>query len=327
MRFTAAIDLYIADMRAAGRLNSDRSEVSYRGTLSRHAEDVGNRDPATTNRDDVKRTLLRWAHPNTQRTCRAVLVSFYRWTMEEGYRKDNPAEQTRRPRKRPVQVYRLTQDETVRMLLACRSRRERWAIYLAMCAGLRNQELRGLQGRHFARADVIWVSADIAKGSRERWLPVLPELRPIVAHIREQLEADDYVLPAQRWRDPGANRSQVDKAKHPSSAQALYYLVKRVASRAGIKGNVHPHTLRHAFADHIARGSGLRTAQALLGHATLGTTEAYLSAPALDDLVAAVAGVTFDIERAFPPLVGTSANPVEAPTGIEPVSTALQAAA
>ena len=90
---------------------------------------------------------------------------------------------------------------------------------------------------------------------------------------------------------------------------------------------MHPHTLRHAFADHVARGGGLRTAQALLGHATLGTTEAYLSAPPLDDLVAAVAGVTINIERPFSPLVGEGAKPVEAPTGLEPVYTALQAAA
>ncbi|MEA2406947.1 MAG: integrase/recombinase XerC [Thermoleophilaceae bacterium] len=103
--------------------------------------------------------------------------------------------------------------------------------------------------------------------------------------------------------------------------------MKRVASRAGIKGNVHPHTLRHAFADHILRASDIRTAQALLGHATVGTTEAYLSAPALDDLVAAVAGATFNIERPFSPLAGAGANPVEAPTGFEPVYTALQAAA
>jgi hypothetical protein len=60
------------------------------------------------------------------------------------------------------------------------------------------------------------------------------------------------------------------------------------------------------------------TVAALLGHATVGTTEAYLSAPAFDDLAAAVSGVTFKIERPFSLLVGAGANPVEA-TGIEPV--------
>ena len=321
MRFSVAIDAFIEDMRAQARINSGRTEVAYRATLNRHAEDIANRDPATANRQDVKRTLARWNHPNTQRTCRAHLVSFYRWTMEEGYRKDNPAEQTRRAKQRPPDVYRLTADEAARMLDACRGRRERWAVYLGICAGLRSQELRGLQGRHFARPGSIWVSPEIAKGGRGRWVPVLPELEPIVADIREQLEDDDFVLPAQRWRDPGRNRSQIDRAKHPSSAQALYYLVKRVAARAGITGNVSPHTMRHAFADHIARSAGVRNAQAMLGHANIGTTQGYLGAPTLDELAAAVKGLSFvkSAERLFSPLAESLANPVEAPTGIEPV--------
>jgi len=111
-----------------------------------------------------------------------------------------------------------------------------------------------------------------------------------------------------------------DRPGHPGSAQALYYLVKRVAKRAGIAGNVHPHTLRHAFADHIARETrDLRTVQALLGHASLGTTEAYLSAPRLDDLANAVRDVRFEGEHTFYPSQLHPANPLEAPTGIEPV--------
>ena len=321
MRFSVAIDMFVRDMRSQGRLNSDRSEVAYRATLNRRADDLGNRDPATANRLDVKRTLSRWDHANTQRTCRAHLVSFYRWTMEEGYRKDNPAEQTRRPKRQPPEVYRVTRDEAARMLAACRGRRERWAIHLGICAGLRNQELRGLQGRHLARPGAIWVSADIAKGARERWVPVLPELEPIVAEIREHLADDDYVLPAQRWRDPGLNRTRADRAKYPSSSQALRSLVKRVAARAGIAGNVHPHTMRHAFADHIARSAGVQNAQAMLGHASIGTTQGYLGAPTLDELTVAVRDVSFAkvVERVFSPLAESLANPVEAPTGIEPV--------
>jgi site-specific recombinase XerD len=130
MRFSKAIDVYVADMRAAGRFNSDRTEVAYRATLGCHAEDVSNRDPSKTNRDDVKRTLRRWGHPNTQAKNRSHLISFYVWTVQEGLRRDNPAEQTRPPRKRPAQVYRLTHAEAVRMLLACQTRRERWAISL-----------------------------------------------------------------------------------------------------------------------------------------------------------------------------------------------------
>ncbi|MFP5356240.1 MAG: hypothetical protein ACLGIK_14020 [Gemmatimonadota bacterium] len=66
MKLTDAIEAFIADKRSEGRINSPRTEAGYRLTLETHARDVGNRDPSTIGRDDVKRTLRRWEHPNTQ---------------------------------------------------------------------------------------------------------------------------------------------------------------------------------------------------------------------------------------------------------------------
>ena len=68
-------------------------------------------------------------------------------------------------------LYRLTEAEVVALLRAACGVREARAIFIGVCAGLRNAELRGLQGRHFERLGWIWVSADIAKGGRERWVP------------------------------------------------------------------------------------------------------------------------------------------------------------
>jgi site-specific recombinase XerD len=329
VKLSLAIDVFISDMRLEGRINSAATERDYRGTLEKHADDVGNRDPRYVGRDDVKRTLARWPHPNSQRKNRSILISFYDWLVQEGERPHNPARQTRRPKRRPTETYRLSKPEVVRLLGAVRGERERRAIYLGLCAGLRRQELLGLQGRHFMRDGFVWVSADIAKGQRERWVPVVAELAPVVADIRRTLELDDYVLPAQRWRDPGVNRERVVMRKHPMSPKALWELVGRVGIRAGVAGHMRPHLLRHAYADHIARQAGVRTAQFLLGHANLGTTETYLGKPTRDELQTAVAGFAFGvvIEHTFNPLAEEAANPVEAPTGIEPVYTALQAAA
>jgi integrase/recombinase XerD len=329
VKFSRAIDLYIADMRAEGRINSPRSERSYRGALYHHCDDLDNRDPSYVGREDVKRTLRRWPHPNTQRKNRAVLVSFYDWAMEEGYRRDNPARQTRRPKARPPKVYRLTRAEAAALLAAAETVRERRIAHIGICAGARNRELRGLQGRHFQRAGWVWISADIAKGGRQRWVPVLPELEPIAREIRETVAHDEYVIPAQRWRDPGANSCRGDLSRRPSSSQALRTAVMELAARAGIHAHVHPHVMRHAFGDHVARYAGIKNAQALLGHADVGTTQVYTGAPTLDELAAAIQGIRFAVEgeRTFYPLETHPASPLEAPTGIEPVYTALQAAA
>jgi site-specific recombinase XerD len=335
VKFTTAIDEFLRDKRDAGQINSPRTEASYRSRLECHAEDIGNRDPRTVGRNDVKKTLRRWEHPNTQANARAILVSFYRWSVEEGIRKDNPAEQTRRPKKRKPSVYRLKRTEVVALLNAALTTRERRVIHIGVLVGARNEELRGLQRRHFAQqAGAVWISKDIAKGGRERYIPVLPELEPIVAEIlasvgptswdRETEKwVGEYVICAQRSRGGKEQTLMKDLKLRPASAQAVYYLVGRVAKRAGIEAHVHPHLLRHAFGDHVTRQAGLRAAQAVLGHADVSTTQStYTDGVTLDELTAALSFFRYDDGMAGYPPAEVPESSVEAPSGLEPEESA-----
>lgn len=316
MRLSEAIEEYFCDKRAAGQINSPRTEVSYRSRLDALAEDVSNRDPKNIGRDDIKKTLRRWPHPNTQRHARTVFVSFFDWTMEEGIRKDNPARQTRRPKKRPVSVYRMTRGEVVALMHTAQTTRERRVIYIGLLAGLRNQELRGLQRRHFERPGAVWVSSDIAKGGRERFIPVLVELEPIVAAILEHVGPTDYVIPARRSIGGRYQTLYREVPAKPASAQSLLRLVGAVAERAGIGTHIYPHLLRHAHGDHVARYAGAGVAQATLGHASIDTTvSTYTGAKTLDELAVSLAGFRFD--AGYPPQ-NTPEIPVEAPSGFEP---------
>jgi len=288
LTFGQAIEDYLREQQQFGRLRSLHSVRSYESILRRHHEDMGRSSPLTSTREDVKRTLKRWGPTSSQYHAHSVLMSFYEWMVQEGLRTDNPARQLRRIRVERAPVYRLTREEATAMMAVCETPRERRIVYLGLLTGARVGELAAMRVRHLHRPGWVWFSRDIAKGHTERWVPVLPELEPIIAEIIGNVSTDAFVIPT---------RNRISEGQ-PASRTTLARLVKKIAERAGIAGDVHPHTLRHAFGDHIARYAGLRVAQALMGHADVSTTQrVYTSIPGLDELAGSVQGFRYRVDQ------------------------------
>jgi site-specific recombinase XerD len=128
-------------------------------------------------------------------------------------------------------------------------------------SGLRLSELASL---NVADADLYTESVRvIGKGRKERVCPVgLPALESI-----------------SRYRQAARVHSGplfLNKSRKRISARSIWLTLKRYLAETSIPISISPHKLRHSFATHMLdRGADLRSVQALLGHASLSTTQIY----------------------------------------------------
>ena len=68
----------------------------------------------------------------------------------------------------------------------------------------------------------------------------------------------------------------INKARKRISVRSIWLVLKRYVQHTSIPISISPHKLRHSFATHMLdRGADLRSVQALLGHASLSTTQIY----------------------------------------------------
>ncbi|HLN19841.1 MAG TPA: site-specific tyrosine recombinase XerD [Bacteroidales bacterium] len=106
------------------------------------------------------------------------------------------------------------------------------------------------------------------KGSKQRLVPVSGKALK---------EIDMYLQDRSRMKTiHDSNVLFLNRRGRKLSRSMIFHIIKELASAAGIKKNVHPHTFRHSFATHMVQaGADLRAVQEMLGHESILTTEIY----------------------------------------------------
>lgn len=233
------------------------------------------------------RDLLAWLaqhdswQPETRRSARGALRSFYQWAVDDGRLTSDPSAKLPAVRV-PTGVPKPVPTEVLRQALAQASDRDTLMIGLAAFAGLRRSEIAGLPW-----AAIVWPGLRVVgKGGRTRTMPLLPQLADLLNDERRKRDGGCWGC---GWRyavDPASPYVLPSHTGEHLSAD----VVGRVLSRALGPGWTG-HKLRHRFATlAYAVDRDLLTVQQLLGHSSPQTTAIYIETSP-DAAAAAVAGV------------------------------------
>jgi integrase/recombinase XerC len=227
----------------------------------------------------------------------AALRSFFRFCVRERFAKQNPARLVSTP-KLPRRVPRVLTpgelngflDQLARGGIRAAKRkkrptakseaaeklivkRDRAIFEFLYGSGLRVSELTGLNLADIdSHGKMLRV---LGKGRKERVVPygqkaqeALEAYWPVRSQIlaRPRVEPDNEAVFLNSWGGRLTPRS-------------VGLIVKKYTRLANVNWDLHPHSLRHAFATHLlGDGADLRAIQELLGHVSLSTTQRYTQA-------------------------------------------------
>jgi integrase/recombinase XerD len=280
-----AIRLYL-DHLSVERGLAANSLSAYRRDLSRYAAWCAGRgisELSAVHESDVAEFLVALrtgdadhaplAASSAGRTVVAVR-GFHRFAAREGLSEIDPGRDVRPPTLPKRLPKAITVAEVEAILDAAgaegtpRALRDRALLELLYATGARISEAVGLDVD-----DLDLEAASVllrGKGGKERLVPVgriaVEAVEAYLVRGRPSLAGAGMGGPALFLNARGGRLTR----------QSAWSVLAAAAERAGVTGDVSPHTLRHSFATHLLDGGAdVRVVQELLGHASVTTTQIY----------------------------------------------------
>ena len=200
------------------------------------------------------------------------LKSFFKYLISVEHIKINPMLNIDAPKSGLFLPTTLTVEETQQILDAPNElrpieMRDKAMLYTLYATGMRISELISL---NMHNVDLTRGSVQvIGKGGKERLIPLTNDA---IAMIKK------YLSNARDKLSKGKDHNNIFVSTHGKqiSRHSFWHRIKAYLKKVDVKKEVHPHTLRHAFATHMLNnGADLRSVQLLLGHSDLATTQIY----------------------------------------------------
>ncbi len=275
----AHLKLYISYLTFEQNL-SPNSIDAYRRDLTRFLDYIkqnGIKRPSDVQPSHIHRMLQSLSELGLSESSLARNISsirgFYRFLMDENLLQTDPTVHVDHPRAPRYLPSVLTVEEIESLFaipdvgkpLGLRNRAMLETVY---AAGLRVSELLALRPAQILFAE--GVLRVFGKGRKERITPISSQALAWIK--RYQAEARPFLARPARPVD----NLYLNTRGGSLSRMGFWKILDKCAREAGIKKNVHPHTLRHSFATHlIENGADLRSVQEMLGHVDISTTQIY----------------------------------------------------
>jgi site-specific recombinase XerD len=256
---------------------SPRTLIAYRHALQNFRAQKNVRSWRNCRADDFRDYLFELMKKSQARSYIRLQFSafrtFYRFLVERKNFSKDPVRELQLPKpekKLPLVLTRQQIDELLaapmKIEIARQSpawMRERDVAIMEMfySSGLRLSELASLD---VPDVDIYTESVRVlGKGRKERVCPVGAPALEAVSRYRFAARIESGPL-------------FINKSRRRISPRSVWLILKRYLRYTSIPISLSPHKLRHSFATHMLdSGADLRSVQALLGHASLSTTQIY----------------------------------------------------
>ncbi len=205
------------------------------------------------------------------------IKAFFRYMLENGNIRENPAENIKSPKvgKKEARVLSIVEVEnllTQDFEDSPKGMRDRAILELMYATGLKTSEVIQLK----------LSNVDMALGCLRLKGRSKPDMERVIPYGKKAKDAmRKYLLEGREKILDGNNDDEtvfLNCNGRAMSRQGLWKLIKTYVSRAGIKTDITPFTLRHSFAAHLVEnGADSSAIQELMGYCTGNSLSRYIS--------------------------------------------------